>query len=175
MFSTKDLCLISNLTELINAGVTSLKIEGRLKRPSYVYATVSTYKKAVSDLTLDMSEDKANLKKIFSRGEFNESAYLYDNDDIIDTVHQSHTGEFLGKIVDVIPFKNLSHISQPHIGESWEISNVPYNESIVSSGPDAGMSLTELIKRYKALLVGQENYKRFGNNFRLFKKTADGS
>lgn len=73
----------------------------------------------------------------------------------------------------IIPFKNLSHISQPHIGESWEISNVPYNESIVSSGPDAGMSLTELIKRYKALLVGQENYKRFGNNFPLLIKFID--
>ena len=111
LFSPKDLCLISNLTELIDAGVTSLKIEGRLKRPSYVYATVSAYKKAVSDLSADMSNEKANLKKIFSRGEFNENAYLYDNDDIIDTKHQSHVGEFLGKIINVVPFKNLYKVT----------------------------------------------------------------
>ena len=73
----------------------------------------------------------------------------------------------------IVPFKRLSHINQPHIGESWEISNVPYNESIVSSGPDAGRSLNELVKQYKALLVGQENYERFGNHFPLLIKFID--
>ena len=73
----------------------------------------------------------------------------------------------------IIPFKRLVHMSQPHVGESWEISNVPYNESVVSSGPDAGKSLSELVKGYKALLVGQENYERFGNNFPLLIKFID--
>lgn len=111
LFSTKDLCLISHLDELIKAGVTSLKIEGRLKRPSYVYHTVSAYKKALENLSLDMNEEKTNLKKIFSRGEFNETAYLYDNDNIIDSVHQSHTGEYLGKVVNLSPFKHLLKVT----------------------------------------------------------------
>ncbi len=73
----------------------------------------------------------------------------------------------------IIPFKGLSHINQPNIGESWEISNVPFNESIVSSGPDAGKSLSELVRQYKGLLVGQENYERFGNFFPLLVKFID--
>ncbi len=108
LLSPNDLCLIMNLKTLIDAGVTSFKIEGRLKRPSYVYATAKSYKKALlgaSETTL--INERKNLSKIFSRGEFNETAYLYDNDDIIDSKNQSHTGEFLGEVIAVAPFKNL--------------------------------------------------------------------
>ena len=73
----------------------------------------------------------------------------------------------------IIPFKQLKGISQPQIGESWEISNVPGNDSIVSIGPDAGKSLTELLKTYKSNLVGKDNYRRFGNTFPLLVKFID--
>ena len=73
----------------------------------------------------------------------------------------------------IIPFKRLSHISQPRIGESWEISDVPNNESIVSSGPDTGKTLSGLVKKHKAALLGEENYKRFGNHFPLLVKFID--
>ena len=73
----------------------------------------------------------------------------------------------------IIPFKQLKGISQPQIGESWEISNVPGNDSIVSIGPDTGKSLTELLKTYKSNLVGKDNYRRFGNTFPLLIKFID--
>jgi mannose-6-phosphate isomerase len=73
----------------------------------------------------------------------------------------------------IIPFKGLSHIRQPQVGESWEISDVPNNESIVSSGSDAGKTLNELVIRYKSSLLGEENYKRFGNHFPLLVKFID--
>ena len=107
--SPNDLCLIDKLDELRSAGVTSFKIEGRLKRPSYVYSTVKAYKDALTGNS-NIVEDKENLRKIFSRGKFNEEAYLYDNDNIIDAKNKSHTGELIGSIISVEPFKNLYKI-----------------------------------------------------------------
>ena len=45
----------------------------------------------------------------------------------------------------IIPFKGLD-INQPQVGESWEISNVPGDESVVSYGADAGKNLSEWVK-----------------------------
>lgn len=73
----------------------------------------------------------------------------------------------------IIPFKRMKGIKQPHIGESWEISNVEGYDSIVSNGPEAGTSLGDLIKKHKVGLVGQENYIRFGNQFPLLVKFID--
>ena len=72
----------------------------------------------------------------------------------------------------IIPFKGLD-INQPQVGESWEISNVPGDESVVSYGADAGKNLSELVKEYKGDLVGAANYERFGDNFPLLIKFID--
>lgn len=72
----------------------------------------------------------------------------------------------------IVPFKGLS-VNQPQVGESWEISNVPGDESVVSAGADAGKNLSELVKEYKGALVGQANYERFGDNFPLLIKFID--
>jgi mannose-6-phosphate isomerase len=77
----------------------------------------------------------------------------------------------------IAPFKGI-FTAQPNIGESWEISGVPEHESIaVERGlvddVDVGLTLTELIDKYKGLLVGQRVYKRFGNKFPLLVKFID--
>lgn len=64
--SLKDMCLAEKVDELISAGVTSLKIEGRMKRPEYVSAAVTAYKNAVSGKT----PDTRLLQSIFSRSGF---------------------------------------------------------------------------------------------------------
>ena len=73
----------------------------------------------------------------------------------------------------IIPFKQLNEIQQEQVGESWEISNVPNDESIVANGADTGKTLSDLVKEYKHDLVGKENYERFGNNFPLLIKFID--
>ena len=72
----------------------------------------------------------------------------------------------------LIPYKGLES-DKTSVGESWEISGVKGNESIVAEGPDAGMSLPELIARDKAALLGQSNYERFGKEFPLLIKFID--
>ena len=72
----------------------------------------------------------------------------------------------------LIPFKGIAS-DMKQVGESWEISGVKDNESIVADGPDAGMTLPQLLERDGALLLGKENYKRFGNEFPLLIKFID--
>ncbi len=59
------------------------------------------------------------------------------------------------------------------IGESWEISAVKDNYSLVTEGSLAGKSLQELLSTYRESLIGGKNYMRFGDNFPLLIKFID--
>ena len=59
------------------------------------------------------------------------------------------------------------------IGESWELSDVEGNVSIVSNGKLKGTSLRDLLITYKSALIGNKNYHHFGNNFPLLIKFID--
>ncbi len=72
----------------------------------------------------------------------------------------------------IIPFKHLDSQLE-NVGESWEISGVKGNETIVSEGEYKGKSLNELVRELKGQLVGQENYQRFGDEFPLLIKFID--
>lgn len=69
----------------------------------------------------------------------------------------------------IIPFKHLNTIME-QVGESWEISGVKDNETIVANGPEKGKPLNQLVREQKDKLVGEENYKRFGDEFPLLIK-----
>ena len=61
----------------------------------------------------------------------------------------------------------------PNIGESWEISDVEGDTSIVSNGSLKGKSLKELLETYKADLLGIQNYRIFKDKFPLLIKFID--
>lgn len=63
--------------------------------------------------------------------------------------------------------------SEFSIGESWELSDVDGDESVVSNGDLAGSKLRELIKKYRGQIVGESVYKNFGNEFPLLIKFID--
>ncbi|MFI3303333.1 MAG: type I phosphomannose isomerase catalytic subunit [Rikenellaceae bacterium] len=69
-------------------------------------------------------------------------------------------------------FKSLD-VEQTMIGESWELSGVDGNESIVTNGELAGRSIKSLLSEYGANLVGKSNYERFGDEFPLLIKFID--
>lgn len=72
----------------------------------------------------------------------------------------------------IIAFKQLdTHLDS--VGESWEISGVKGCETVVASGPRAGMTLNELVAVERESLVGSDNYRRFGNEFPLLVKFID--
>lgn len=59
------------------------------------------------------------------------------------------------------------------IGESWELSGLPGDCSVVAEGPDRGMRLDALLAREGARLLGKANHARFGNAFPLLVKFID--
>ncbi len=72
-------------------------------------------------------------------------------------------------------FKNLKkgNGQTKDIGESWEISSVPGNVSIVSEGPFKGKTLTSLIEEFQEILVGKKVWKVSGSEFPLLIKFID--
>ncbi len=63
--------------------------------------------------------------------------------------------------------------TEPNVGESWEISAVPGHESVVAEGTYKGLTLTELIDRFGAELLGEKVMKRYGGKFPLLIKFID--
>ena len=72
----------------------------------------------------------------------------------------------------IIPFKHLNE-NLDNVGESWEISGVPGNETVVADGEFAGEKLNVLVAKLKDKLVGKANYERFGDEFPLLIKFID--
>lgn len=72
----------------------------------------------------------------------------------------------------IAPYKQIE-TRQQLVGESWELSGVKGDESVVAEGPDAGMTLPQLIARDGAQLLGKENFERFGQEFPLLVKFID--
>lgn len=72
----------------------------------------------------------------------------------------------------IISFKHLND-ELTEVGESWELSGVENSESVVANGVDKGLSLVEMVAKYREELVGEANYVRFGNKFPLLIKFID--
>ena len=72
----------------------------------------------------------------------------------------------------IAPYKGIE-TTQSHIGESWELSGVAGNESIVSEGPLKGRSIASLVKEYKGELVGKHVYENTADEFPLLIKFID--
>ena len=102
--STKDLNSLEHIGELIDAGVSSLKIEGRMKSPEYVYMVVSIYRKAIDSYyekgSIEIDNDELlKLKKIFNRNFTKGFLFNTDNNDLINDYRPNHMGVPVGKIV----------------------------------------------------------------------------
>lgn len=86
LLSPKDICTLKLLPDLIDAGVVSLKIEGRMKSPEYAAGVTSMYRR-YTDLYLERGrkgyhvdpEDEKLLTQLFSRGPYSEGYYLSRN------------------------------------------------------------------------------------------------
>jgi len=74
--SLKDMCHIPYINKLKEIGVASLKIEGRMKRPEYVYSAVTACRDALSGRKADLE----TLKKVFSRSGFTDGYFLNKRD-----------------------------------------------------------------------------------------------
>ena len=107
--STKDFCMLDSLKDLVDCGVTSLKIEGRARRPAYVAVATQIYKKAVDANFKFSKEDLINLKKVYNRGDFI-SGY-FKNEKIIYPKAQNHIGVPIGRVINFKKGKRFNEIT----------------------------------------------------------------
>ena len=133
IFSSKDLCLIKEIPEIIEMGVDSLKIEGRLKTEYYVASIVNVYRNAIDDYQKDPENyDVEKYMKEIEKIKTRELTTFYFNDRK-NTDIQEYAGhqynekyQFGGKIVDydgekaIIDIRNILTV-----GDTMEIL-VPY-------------------------------------------------
>lgn len=104
LLSMKDLMTIDNIDQIIKSGVTSLKIEGRMKSLEYVRSVVSIYRKKIDEYYLNKLSsfnviDDKKIKVTFNRG-FTKGYLLNDlniNRTTVDTVN--HIGIYIGKVI----------------------------------------------------------------------------
>ena len=105
LLSTKDLNTLDNIGQLIECGVNSLKIEGRMKRPEYVYLVTSMYRKAIDNYvkfkqTKITDSDIKELKKLFNRYFTKGFLFNEDNDNFTNPFRPNHLGIEIGKVLD---------------------------------------------------------------------------
>ena len=141
IFNSKDLCMIEHIPEILDAGIDSLKIEGRMKTALYVATVARTYRKAIDDYNKSPEHDKQNMPwyldqisnctyRQFTTGFFfgkpTEEAQIYDNN----TYVKEYT--YLG-IVGEQNEEGLYRIEQRNkfsVGETIEVMK-PNGDNIV--------------------------------------------
>lgn len=129
IFSSKDLCLIKEIPEIIEMGVNSLKIEGRLKTEYYLASVINTYKAAIDDYLnnpkeYDYTKYLKELEKTKTRG----LTTFYFNDRA-NKDFQEYEGkqynleyEFGGKVIEYLEEKSTIEIrNKLSVGDTLEI------------------------------------------------------
>ena len=129
ILSSKDLCLIKQIPEIIEMGVTSLKIEGRLKSEYYLASVVNAYKTAIDDYIKDPKN--YNYKKYLNELEKTKTRGLttFFFDDKNNKDFQEYEGkqynanyEYAGQIVEYNEDKSLVAVkNRLQIGDNLEI------------------------------------------------------
>ncbi len=96
--SLSDLCVGKRVKELLSAGVVSLKIEGRMRRPEYVAAAVRYYRALLEGG--DGAAALSDLKRAYNRGGYTEGLGFGQKGDLLSRKVQGHIGERVGTMRD---------------------------------------------------------------------------
>jgi len=129
IFSSKDLCLIKELPEIVEMGIDSLKIEGRLKTEYYLASVVSAYRNAIDDYianpeTYDYTKYLKELEKTKTRGLTTFYFNSRDNKDFQEYEGKQYNSdyEFGGKVIDFDEEKTIIEIKNKlKVGDTLEI------------------------------------------------------
>lgn len=108
LLSPQDLAAVEEVPQLIERGVASFKIEGRLKSPEYVAAVTRVYRKAIDDALAQKAgtvtaEDRYELEMTFSRGLFTGWMHGVDHQRLVGARFGKKRGAFAGRVRSVGP------------------------------------------------------------------------
>lgn len=132
LLSPKDMCSLELLPDIIDAGVDSLKIEGRMKKPEYAALTAALYRK-YTDQYLEKGreaykvkrEDIEQLMDLYNRGGFTDGYFKRHNgQEMMSTVKPNHSGLCVGIARPLKKSEVLIHTDHDlHVGDVLELSD----------------------------------------------------
>ena len=132
IFNSKDLCMIEHIGDILESGIDSLKIEGRMKTALYVATVARTYRKAIDDYMESPEKYQANMSwyqeqisnctyRQFTTGFFygkpDENTQIYDNN----TYEKEYTYLGYAEDVDERGFAQITQRNKFSVGEIIEI------------------------------------------------------
>lgn len=178
-FSPKDSCTLMHIPDMVEAGIDSFKIEGRMKRKeysaylSYLYRHyVDVYREEGRDFFAGLVANKesalwkdyAKCKELYNRGGFS-SSYLFEQDkaDIMYPKKNGHYGYLVGKVVATKRAKAKilleEDISYQDILEFREADDTPAYEYTVKESAKKGMTVEPNVLPGSHIYVGQPVFR----------------
>ena len=141
--SPRDVCMRDDLPTLERAGVASIKLEGRLKRPEYVATIARHYRQAIDDMDAGKFQradeaEMTDLRQIFSRGGFMRGYAMGAEDaGVIDPARVSHGGVKIGQVAFVAG--NMARVQLEralHDGDGLQIRTAQGDAELIYAGHD---------------------------------------
>lgn len=157
LLSPKDMCTIDEIKDLIESNTSSLKIEGRMKKPEYVAGVVSSYRDAIESVYkekgYDSSSHKEILTQLFNREGFSK-AYLRGNvgKDMMAYNFPKNTGVYLGKANKDLSVTLSKDIS---LGDGIRINQGGFNITSIVKGKEK----VEFARKGEVVKLKPEKYK----------------
>ena len=148
IYNSKDLCMIDHIPDLIDAGVVSLKIEGRMKTPFYVGTVIKAYRQAIDDYFEDPAKYEQNREYYLdevSKASHRDytTAFYYGRPDGNQQVYTNNSYirpyDFIGVVQEASDAEGYAWIEQRNkfsVGEEIEV--------MPAKGPSFSMTVTEI-------------------------------
>ena len=170
IMSLKDMCTLENIPGLIQAGIDSFKIEGRMKKPEYVASAVSAYRRAV-DAYFEGTWDEAKIfesidemRDIYNRGGFSSGYYYMQNGrKMLSGSRPNHTGVLVGKVSRVSPPKVFIKLEKTVNAQDVLDIREAGVELTASAGANAGQMLELNGSSLRKIKPGMEVYRTRNN------------
>jgi len=101
LVSPKDLMGLSDIPALMELGIHSFKVEGRLKTPEYVASAARNYRQAIDGKKIDLKQSELELSTTYSRGFFSGWLHGVDHQNLVDGTYSAHRGLKIGKVLKI--------------------------------------------------------------------------
>ena len=174
VMSMKDMCMIGDIPELIEAGIDSFKIEGRMKNPAYVAQVTAAYRTAV-DMYLAGAFDTAaiaeltdRLKDVYNRGGFS-TGYYYDQSGrhMLADRRPNHTGLKVGTVAGIEPPKVRIRLTKDV--NAKDVLEIRQDEPDPKEGPGVELTSPTAMPAGQVLTLNGKEFKRIKKGMGVFR------
>lgn len=169
IFNSKDLCMIAHIPEMVEAGIDSFKIEGRMKTALYVAAVARTYRKAIDDYF--ESEEKYRSNMDWYRAEIAKCTY-----------RQFTTGFYFGKPDETTQiYDSNTYVNESvYLGIVEEVRSafeLPWGADVFSRGGQRADAMQqeggEAVQDLQLARISQRNKFSVGDEIEIMKPSGE--